>query len=359
MFTRFQTTASILVAAAVLAAAPLARTADQGYFANALVSDQPGVAPHTDAKLIDPRGILARPDGRVIIANGGSDASTAYHPDGAPYALIIDVPPGAAASGPAIPTGLGYNTSSGFVISNGIASAPAHVMLVTKSGTIAGFNAQVDPKSAITAVDNSAKDAVYTGCAMGGNDNGLFLYAANFKSGFVEMYGPGFKLVKSFTDAKIPKDYGPFGIRNINRRLYVTYAKRLAPDYTGAEPGVGQGYVDVFDLNGKLTKRLVARGNLNAPWGLAMAGDDFGSYSGDLLVANHGNGHINAYDPTTGQLDGILSMPSGESLTIEGLFGIALAKVNIVPNQEDDILYYTADPNDHHDGVLGIVTVAP
>ena len=40
---------------------------------------------------------------------------------------------------------------------------------------------------------------------------------------------------------------------------------------------------------------MAQRGQLNAPWGLAMAPAAFGRFGGDLLVGNFGDGQINAY----------------------------------------------------------------
>ena len=44
-----------------------------------------------------------------------------------------------------------------------------------------------------------------------------------------------------------------------------------------------------------MVKRLISHGELNSPWGLALAPGNFGKFSGDLLVGNFGNGHINAF----------------------------------------------------------------
>jgi len=60
--------------------------------------------------------------------------------------------------------------------------------------------------------------------------------------------------------------------------------------------------VDVYSTSGHLLRRLVRRGHLNAPWGLALAPAGFGRFSGDLLVGNFGDGRINAYNPTIGRL---------------------------------------------------------
>ena len=49
----------------------------------------------------------------------------------------------------------------------------------------------------------------------------------------------------------------------------------------------------------------MSHGQLDSPWGLAIAPKSFGKFAGDLLVGNFGNGHINAYNPNTGTFRGI------------------------------------------------------
>jgi len=39
--------------------------------------------------------------------------------------------------------------------------------------------------------------------------------------------------------------------------------------------GVGSGFVNIYDPNGKLIQRFAARGLLNAPWGVALAPSSF------------------------------------------------------------------------------------
>src|SRR2546425_979560 len=48
---------------------------------------------------------------------------------------------------------------------------------------------------------------------------------------------------------------------------------------------------------GHLLRRVASKGQLNSPWGLALAPGDFGFFSDDLLVGNFGNGRIHAFDP--------------------------------------------------------------
>jgi len=79
-------------------------------------------------------------------------------------------------------------------------------------------------------------------------------------------------------------------------------------------PAQGNGFVDVFNLNGHAGTgrwprlRLVTRGQLDSPWGLASAPTGFAGHQCPAqrppccFVGNFGNGRINAYDATTGQV---------------------------------------------------------
>src|SRR5207302_4847454 len=119
----------------------------------------------------------------------------------------------------------------------------------------------------------------------------------------VDIFNTNFAAVGSFTDVSIPLGYAPFGIRNINGKLYVTFAKQDANKHDDV-PGDGSGFLDVFDTNGVLLQRLVSHGELNSPWGMALAPAGFGTLGGTLLVGNFGDGTIHGYDPDTGALVG-------------------------------------------------------
>src|SRR5262249_27516092 len=130
-----------------------------------------------------------------------------------------------------------------------------------------------------------------------------------------------------FTDSTLPAGYAPFGIQAITTNgstlLYVTYARKLEGSEDNAN-GAGLGLVDVFDVQGTLQKHLiVSGGKLNAPWGLALAPANFGTYSNDLLVGNFGDGVINAFDPGTGAFVGTLADANGQPFANPGLWGIA------------------------------------
>ncbi|MEI9903769.1 MAG: TIGR03118 family protein [Asticcacaulis sp.] len=118
--------------------------------------------------------------------------------------------------------------------------------------------------------------------------------------------------------------------------------------------GAGLGYVDIFEADGTMVKRLISNGALNAPWGIAMAPAGFGPFSGDLLVGNFGDGKINVYDPATGAMLGTLSNADGTPVVVDGLWGIAFG--NGVGNQPSTTLFYAAGPADATHGAYGKIT---
>jgi uncharacterized protein (TIGR03118 family) len=100
---------------------------------------------------------------------------------------------------------------------------------------------------------------------------------------------------------------------------------------------------------------VASRGVLDAPWGLAMAPASFGRFSGDLLVGNFGNGTINAFDRTTGHLEGQLRQSNGEPVVIDGLWGIGFDPFGA--RSLADTLFFAAGPADEGEDFFGRIVV--
>jgi len=147
----------------------------------------------------------------------------------------------------------------------------------------------------------------------------------------------------------IPAGFAPFGIKNIEGNLFVTYALQNSAKHDDVA-GPGNGFVDVFDTSGNLIQRFARHGSLNSPWGLALAPAGFGKFAGDVLIGNFGDGRIGAFDLEAGHLEGQLRDPSGLTISIDGLwslvFGGGLAS-------DPNTLYFTAGPNGEKDGIFG------
>jgi uncharacterized protein (TIGR03118 family) len=117
-----------------------------------------------------------------------------------------------------------------------------------------------------------------------------------------------------FIDPTMPTGFVPFGIAALSSELYVTYAMR-DPALHNEATGAGFGYVDKFDFNGNFISRFASAGALNAPWGIALAPAGFGSFEGDLLIGNFGDGAIDIFAPD-GTPVGPLTVNNGGTLGI-------------------------------------------
>jgi uncharacterized protein (TIGR03118 family) len=289
------------------------------------------------------------------VADNGTGVSTLYDGNGTPFPvgspLVVTIPAPAGVT-TAAPTGVVFNATTGFVVSKGSTSGASRFIFSTEDGTIAGWNPAVDPTHAILAVDRSAvgAGAVYKGLAIASNEDGTFIYATNFRFGKIEMFDANFHLVRSFTDPHLPKGYAPFGIQSIGSNLYVTFALQNAAKHDDVA-GQGHGFVDVFSTSGHLMRRLISHGQLNSPWGLALAPASFGRFSKDLLVGNFGNGRINAYDPKTGERVGQLKSQAGDPIVIDGLWALEFG--NDATAGPSNVLFFTAGIDGEMHGLFG------
>jgi uncharacterized protein (TIGR03118 family) len=233
---------------------------------------------------------------------------------------------------------------------------PSLFIFATEDGTIAAWNPGIaDPTHAVLVVDNSqgATDAVYKGLATGTNSKGNFLFAANFHSGGIDVFDSNFapaKLDGAFTDPDLPAGFAPFGIRNIDGDLFVTFAQQDAEKHDDVA-GLGNGFVDIFDTDGHLIRRFASGGQLNSPWGITRASFDFGRFSGDILIGNFGDGRINVFDPG-GEFREQLQGTDGNPIEIEGLWALTFGGA---AKSDPDTLYFTAGPNDEKDGLFGSI----
>jgi uncharacterized protein (TIGR03118 family) len=323
------------------------------------VSDIPGRADHLDPNLVNPWGIALSPTSPFWVADNGTGVSTLYNGEGEPVPLasplVVTVPTPLGGIPPSAPTGIVFNGSAGFEVAPG---QPARFIFATEDGTISGWNPAAGPTTAILKVDNSAAEAIYKGLAIGINGSGNFLYGADFHGGAIDVFDSDFapaSLAGSFTDPSIPASFAPFNIQNIGGQLYVTYAQA---DPSGEDvPGPGAGVVSVFDLDGNFIRRLASGGALNAPWGLALAPADFGPFGGDLLVGNFGDGRINAYDLSTGDLVDSLKDANGDPIEIEGLWALIFGNGALGGDKDD--LYFTAGIEDEAHGLFGEISHVP
>jgi len=334
----------------------------QDFMQTDLVSNLAGQAPVTDAHLVNAWGLAHTAAGPWWVADNHSGVSTVYDGNGTPFPvgspLIVTIPPpnGSAPGAQAAPTGMVVNTTSDFVVSQGGASAPALFIFATEDGTISGWSQSVNVSEAVLVVDDSDQEAIYKGLAIGSDAGRSRLYTTDFHGGTVDVYDGSFEEIESssaFTDSNIPAGFAPFGIQNVNGKIYVTYAKQ-DEDKEDDLPGLGNGYVDVFETDGTFVRRFASQGQLNSPWGIVQAPASFGQFGGAILIGNFGDGHINAFNATSAAFLGQLDQPGGGAIVIEGLWALVFG--NGASAGSADALFFTAGPNDEEDGLFGMLT---
>jgi len=355
-----------LIAGALLEAPTPALANDEGYAQTNLVSNVPGLAKVQDPNLKNPWGISHSATSPWWVSDNNGNVATLYDGNGTRFPpppagpLVVNIPaPGAMTGG--TPTGNVFNGTGGFVVSDGSKSGSSLFIFATEDGTIVGWSPAVSFTQAIIAVDNSKvptpqNGAVYKGLALAQSEAGQTLYAANFRAGTVDVFDSSFNAVHragAFKDSKVPAGFAPFGIQSIGDRIYVTYAKQK-PDKHDDLSGPGNGFVDVFSTEGKLLERLIRHGKLNSPWGLTVAPNNFGEFSGDLLVGNFGDGHVNAYDRRSGEFEGTLRKSNGSAIEIQGLWGIAFGNGQTAGPKNS--LFFAAGIHDEVDGLFGSLT---
>jgi uncharacterized protein (TIGR03118 family) len=331
------------------------------------------VASFFDENLVNPWGVGESGGSPFWISDNGAGVASLHNTSGLPRSLVVSIPaPGDPLGASGAPTGLVFNIAqdqmafpiTGVTTSNDVITAPAVFLFATEDGTIAGWNPNVNPPDfdpakagtyAIIAKDNSGSSAVYKGLAVAKDANGdAFLYATNFRAGAVEIYTSSFGLADTFTDPSLPRGYAPFNVVPITindaTELFVTFAVQDA-DKKDDVRGQGHGIVDTFDLSGARLARFAQHGQLNSPWGVTLAPASFAEFGGDILIGNFGNGHINAFNPTTGEFLDKVRNPHGQAIVIDGLWTVMFG--NGGNGGDLNTLYFTAGPNDESDGLFG------
>lgn len=328
-----------------------------------------------DPNLVNPWGIGESSSSPFWISDNGASVSTLYNSSGTPLSLVVSIPaPGDPLGASGAPTGVVFNIAgtqgafkiSGVTSGNLPVTAAATFLFATEDGTILGWNPTVNPagfdpakagKYAIIAVNNSPA-AVYKGLAVATDAGGTTrLYAANFSGGTVDVFNTSFQPVNSipaFFDPDLPRGYAPFNIVPVSlsgqTRLFVTYAVQDADKHDDVA-GESHGIVDTFQLDGSMLQRFSQHGQLNSPWGVALAPSGFGRLGGTLWIGNFGNGHIDAYDPATGRFIDKVRDSHGQAIVIDGLWSIKFG--NGGNGGSANTLYFTAGVNEEKDGLFG------
>jgi uncharacterized protein (TIGR03118 family) len=348
---RLAAVAAVVIGGLVLTQAHPSRG---GYSVERLVTDESGRAAHRDPSLVNAWGLAASPTGPWWTANEAESASTLYSGQGRKQLLTVKVEGG--------PTGVVFYGGKRFLVRGGGRSDPARFIYACEDGMLRAWTPTVPTSwstKAEVVVDEGVEAAVFRGVALAGGR----VYATDFHNGQVDVYDGAWHRVRragAFADPAVPEWYAPFGIQAIGGHLFVTYVFRAPVNGNDAPTG---GYVDEFDVNGRLLARVGAMGALNAPWGLALAPRGFGRFGGDLLVGNFGDGKINAYRRAGNgwRYDSVLRDGDGRAIVVNGLWGIAFG--NGAMAGPKNALFFASGPHDWRGetelgvhGLLGSIT---
>jgi uncharacterized protein (TIGR03118 family) len=348
----------LAIAIALPAAAQTAGT----YAVTNLVSDGSVTATTMDPNFINPWGVT---HSTFWVSAQATGLSYVIPPATAAIAFKVTVP---AATGGSTATGSPTGAAStgaatGFLLPNGI---KATFLFSSLDGIITGWNNTLGMNGAVAqvAINNNAAGAVYTSMALITNTTGSFILAANFgKAATLEVYDNKFapaKLAGSFTDPTLPTGYVPYAVHAIGTQVFVTYALRGSSG--GPTVAAGNGMLNIFDTSGNLVSHAVAiGGNLNTPWGVAVAPSTFGVFANDILVGNFGDGMINVYDPKAFGFLGQLTDGTGKTIANASLwelfFGLTAATSTTAGNL--NTLYFTAGLAAEKHGLLAAVNTNP
>jgi uncharacterized protein (TIGR03118 family) len=347
MKTKFLMVKSVTAGMLTLLVLPALSSADSFSQTN-LVSPTPGEAATTDANLVNPWGFAYTATSPFWISNQGTGTSTLYDGAGHITPLVVSVPGG---TGPvAGPTGQVASGGAGFALSNG---SSASFIFDTLQGTIAGWNGAAG-STAITEV--TTPGAVYTGLALANSGGSNYIYAADTSgTGQIRVFNTSFAPVTlpgHFADPNAVSGFVPFNIQLVGSQLYVEYANL---DSQGND--LAGGYVDIFNTDGTFVSRFATGGSLFAPWGVTLAPSTFGSFGGDLLIGNNGDGEINAFNPLTGAWVGTLDGANGQPLVNNDLWALGFRTGGT--NDNTNALYFTAGDDPGGVGLFGDITPTP
>jgi uncharacterized protein (TIGR03118 family) len=358
----------------VLVALPLGLSAQaQSYKVNNIFSDGSVPATTMDANFLNPWAMSVSGTWWISTANSGFNYVIPAATGTLAFKVIIP-----SASGTAGSTGLpaGSVTTGGAVgmVLPAPNSTKASFLFSTLDGAIAGWNNKLGTANAVTmiVINNRSKGASYPGLAIlniasGGVTSTSYILAPNFSGGVIEVYDSSFApttLGSNFVDPSLPAGYSPFSVHVLNNQVYVAYALHTTATPGQTVNGAGNGLVNVFDNTGKFVSRVVTFGNLNAPWGVAIAPANFGVFSNQLMIGNFGDGKINVYDAKTFAYLGQLMDANGKSLTYPSLWellpgGTAVTGTAAVSGGDTSTVYFTAGLTGEVHGLLAGITNGP
>jgi uncharacterized protein (TIGR03118 family) len=311
-------------------------------------------------------GIAIRPagaGGHFWVGAAGSGKSIQYVGDVGGQPLFQDGLALVDTAGPV--TGVAFNPGASFVITqphaNGPITAPAKFFFANASGTLSAWTERArpdggvdQPTDSVVMVDGTPGFSSFLGVTVAPGHQ--VVYAADFGAQpEVRVYDGSFKQQAPLKNpyrigsVPVPGGFEAFNVQTLGDSSFVMYGRHVAPG--GSEPPPPEGRLAEFDASGKLVARWPGRGLLNYPWGVARAPDDFGLYSGCVLVGNFGDGTLVAFHPRLKVAIDYVRNTQGERIVIDGLWGLQFG--NGASLGEANHMYFAAGPQRETDGLFG------
>lgn len=333
-----------------------------------------------DPAVVDPTlqngwGLAWAPSGIAWVNSEAAGVSELYTATGSKPRAAVNIPSPTDTVGGA-PIGIVFNSTKGFVLPD---KGTAAFIFDGGDGVISAWNGAAG-NNAFRIVNNWATSA-YTGLALASSGGANYLYAADFRTGKIDVWDTAWNTVTwmPFHDGSIPHGFSPFNIQAVGSWLVVNYAKVGADGKQ--EVGAGLGFTNIFMTDGSFVRRFASRGVLNSPWGVTMApagflqqadmdggkdgGKDDGNDDGDkgsgkidltqsvILIGNFGDGRINVFT-----MDGVfLGQLHSHSrpIVIDGLWALGFAPTT-AKTISQNWLFFTAGPAKEWDGIFGYLT---
>lgn len=329
-----------------------------------LVADQPGVAADTDSALVNPWGLALSPTSPLWSANANTSTSTLYSstPGSATASTVGAVRVTIPGTPAGLPAGQVFNGGTGFVNTTASASGPARFIFSTLTGNIVAWAPGIDPNVGSAEIKASTPGAVYSGLALATTTTGADqLYAANFAQGRIDVFSSTFQRVAepswAFKDIFVPRNFAPFNAQTINGNVFVTYAE---PNPANGHEilGKGLGIVDEFTPQGRFVARIATGGDLDAPWGVAIAPSSWGKLAGSLLIGNFGDGRVNVLAPlghgrfTPFVVSQLTDSATGKPFAVPGLWSLTPSTAT---TGGTDSIFFSAGTEGETHGLIGLL----
>jgi uncharacterized protein (TIGR03118 family) len=320
----------------------------------------------------NPWGIAIRPaglGGHFWLGAAGTGKSIQYVGDVGGTPLFQDELALVDTGGPV--SGVAFNPSPGFVITqahtNGPITAASKFFFANLSGTLTAWTERARPDGgfdhpldSVVVVDGTARASSFSGVTVAPDGNRL--YAADFGAdaqlrAFDSAFAEQAPLANPFRPAagKQPGGFEAFNVQTLGGSVFVTYGRQVPPDPN--KPPPAEGRLAEFDTDGKLVARWFGRGFLNYPWGIAPAPDNFGLYSGCMIVGNFGDGSLVAFHPRLRVALDYVRDNNGRKVILDGLWGLQFG--NGASLGEANHMYFAAGPEKETQGLFGKLQANP